>query len=113
MNFASAPNRRMAFERHSRMNHRISADYNVTVDISGGRILDRHSSGHQVGGLLLPHDSTHCREIGAAIDAANLVRIRDGHGFDPPAALTVNGDEVGKVILTLDVRCRDAADRLE
>ena len=45
----------------------------------------RDAGRHQLGVLLRPHDAAHCRQLDAAVDAPNLVGIRDGHGFDAAA----------------------------
>ena len=59
------------------------------------------------------HDSAHCRQLDAAVDASNLVGIRDGHGFDAQPALPVDLHEIRQVVLFLRVLRGDAPDRVE
>ena len=57
-------------------------DADIAVDVGRCGILDGDAGRHQL--LVLPgsHDSTHLFEFHAAVDAPNLVRIRDGQRFD-------------------------------
>ena len=83
------------------------------VDVRRRRILDRHPGGHQLVVLLLSHDSAHFGELAAAVDAAYLVRVGDGHGFHASPELAKDGHQIGQVIFALGVLARDAADRFE
>ena len=85
----------------------------VAIDVGRRRILDRDARRHQLRVLLLSHDAAHCRQLGAAVDAANLVGVCDGDGFDRRPALPVDRDEIGQVILALRVFRADAAHRVE
>src|SRR6185369_3171230 len=73
------------------------------VDVDGGGILDRDAGCHQLGGFVIAHDSAHCRQLDAAVDASNFIGIRDGDGLHNLAALPVDGDQIGQVILVLRV----------
>jgi hypothetical protein len=101
------------FERHTGVNNRVHADGDAEIDVGGCRILDRHAGRHQFRNCVVAHNSTDGRELGAAVDASNLVRVRDGDGFDNPALPPEDGHEVGQVILVLGILGRDAAHRVE
>ena len=53
------------------------------------------------------------RELGAAVDAAQLVGIVDGERLDAPAVGQEDPGQVGEVVLALVVRRADAAQRIE
>ena len=80
----------------------------VGVDVGRRRILDRDAGRHQRVVFLLSHDSAHFRQLRAAVDAANLVGVRDRHGFDAQAALAVNRDQIGQVVFPVAHLRRDA-----
>ena len=85
VNLAAAADRRAPFERHAGMDDRVGADLDVAIDVGRRRILDRDAGRHQFRVLVLSHDSAHCRQLRAAVDAANFVGVRDGQRFDAPA----------------------------
>ncbi len=113
MNFAAGSDGRGAFERNSRMNDRVGADRDVAVDVHGCRIFERHSRCHQRAIFLVSHDATHCRKLGAAVDAENFVGTGNDNRFDRPPLPAVNRHQVGQVVLALCILGGDAANRVE
>ena len=103
VNLAAVADRRPGLERHARVDDRVDADRHVAIDVGRGGIFNRHPGGHQRCVLGVSHDATHCRELDAAVDAPNLVGIRDGHGLDGEAAVAENGYEIRQVIFLLGV----------
>ena len=95
------------------MDDGVLPDRDVAIDVGRRRILDRDTGRHQLLVLLLSHDSAHCRELGAAVDAANLVGIRDGDGFDDAPSLAENRHEVGQIVFALGVVGGDGSHGVE
>src|SRR5262245_31854739 len=88
------------------MDDRVATYADAAVDVNRRRILERDAGCHQLRVLLLPHDVTHCRELDAAVDAANLVWLRDGNRFDRTPLAAEDRDKIRQVILLLRVgRC--------
>src|SRR5439155_462426 len=88
-------------------------DRDEGIYIGGRWIFDRHAGRHQFSSFLVAHDSAHCRQLDAAVDASNLVGIRDRYGFHAQPTLPVDGDEIRKVELSLCVLRSNASDRIE
>ena len=95
------------------MNHRVGADLDVGVDVGRGRVDERDPGGHQLFVLVLSHDPAHFRQFGAAVDAADFLRVVHDQRFHRQLAAAVDGNEIGQVVLALRVLRRDAAKRVE
>ena len=113
VNLAARANRRLALDRHARPDDRVCPDRHVAVDVGGRGILDRDAGCHQLGGFSLAQDAADGSEIAPAVDAANVIRIWNDHGFHPLPAFPKNGDEIRQVVLALRVVGRQHPQRRE
>ena len=95
------------------MDDRVGADLDLRIHVGRRRIVNRHAGGHQRLVLCLSHDSTHCREVDAAVDSPNFVGVRDRQRADAEPAPPVERHHVWQVILALRVLRRDAGEGLE
>ena len=95
-----AADRRAPFERHAGMDDRVrrrSSTSRSMYVVAGSSIVTPAAISCVV--FCVSHDSAHCRQLDAAVDAANLVGIRDGDRFDRRPALPVDRDEIRQVVL--------------
>src|ERR1043166_8361061 len=103
----------VSLERDTRMDDCVGADFDVRFDVGRGRVDDGDAGCHEFFVLCLSHDSTHFRELGAAVDAPNLLWVVDGQRFHRQLAPAVDANQVSQVVLALGVLRGDAAQRVE
>src|SRR5207249_11760069 len=113
LNLAADADSRLAFGRYAWLNEGVGANRHVAVAVGRGRVFDGDARSHQFVILSCSHDAAHFRQLAAAVDAADLVGVLDGHRRYGPPALAVDGYQVGQVVFALRVLGGDGGDGVE
>ena len=103
LDFAGCPDAALSLNRHTGMYYRVGAHLHIGIDVGCGRVDDRDAGGHQFFVLRLSHKATHFRELRAAVDAPDLLRVVDNERFHRQLAAPVDAYQVGQVELALGV----------